>query len=69
MNIKLRLIKNSLDGSRFTFNCKNDNYYYLDAPILADFKLSFESLAPFVCEVLDQAAPLEGCGLYKISGN
>lgn len=36
---------------------------YLGAPILADFELSYEALAPYVCRVLDLAAPLEGAGL------
>jgi len=36
---------------------------YQGAPINADFELSLESLTPYVREVLDQAAPLEGAGL------
>lgn len=35
---------------------------YCGAPIRADFELSYEALAPYVTEVLDKAAALEGAG-------
>lgn len=64
--VDLRWVKNDIEGAHFAFGegRATPALTYLGAPIQADFKLSFESLAPFVTEVLDQAAPLEGAGLH-----
>lgn len=59
--IPLRWIKNDIEGARFAFG--EVAHTYLGAPIQADFKLSLESLAPYVTEVLDLSAPLEGAGV------
>lgn len=60
----LRWVQNDLKGADFTFNQKEDGrWYYLSAPINADFPLSLESLVPYVTQVLDLAAPLEGTGM------
>ena len=61
----LRWVKNDVEGARFAFGGGRASppLTYLGAPIRADFELTFENLAPFVTEVLDQAAPIEGSGL------
>jgi hypothetical protein len=66
-------VKNDEEGAAFAFNQKGDGrWYYLGAPVEADFELSLESLAPWVTKVLDLAAPLEGRGrvvtLVEIKG-
>ena len=62
--IPLKWIKNNLEGSKFAFGSHGcPELTYLGAPINADFELSFEALAPYVTQVLDQAAPLEGAGI------
>ena len=58
--IPLRWIHNDIESARKVFG---PGLTYLGAPIQADFKLSYEALAPYVTEVLDLAAPLEGAGL------
>jgi hypothetical protein len=63
MTIPLRWIKNDVEGSKFTFRYNGTEFTYLGAPINADFELSYESLAPYVVQMLDMSAPLEGCGL------
>jgi hypothetical protein len=63
--IPLRWIKNDLEGAEFAFGGGKVTppLTYLGAPINADFPLSLEALAPYVSQVLDLAAPLEGAGL------
>ena len=61
--IPLRWIKNDIEGAKFAFREEGGHFFYLCAPVRADFKLSFETLAPYVSQVLDLAAPLEGAGL------
>lgn len=61
--IPLRWTKNDQEGAKFAFREEGGNWFYLVAPIQADFKLSYEALAPYVAQVLDLAAPLEGAGL------
>ncbi len=61
--IPLRWIKNDIEGAKFAFRDNGTEFTYLSAPISADFELSYESLAPYVTQVLDMAAPLEGHGL------
>ena len=63
--IPLRWIKNDVANAKIAFGpgrVETPELTYLGAPIHADFELSYESLAPYVTEVLDQAAPLEGSG-------
>jgi hypothetical protein len=52
-------------GAKFAFGGGrvSPELTYLGAPISADFELIYENLAPYMTEVLDQAAPLEGAGL------
>lgn len=64
----LRWINNDLAGAEFAF--RNDPgygplpfHFYSGAPIHADFELTLDNLAPFVTEVLDQAAVIEAAGL------
>jgi hypothetical protein len=61
----LRWVKNDITGAKFAFcgGPTKKELTYLGAPINADFELSYESLAPYVTQVLDLAAPLEGAGL------
>ena len=61
----LRWVKNDVTGARFAFGggSTSPELTYQGAPINADFELSYESLAPYVTQVLDLAAPLEGAGL------
>jgi hypothetical protein len=63
--MSLRWVKNDIEGAKFAFGGGRNTaeFTYLGAPITADFELTYENLAPFVSEVLDQAAPLEGAGL------
>lgn len=61
--IPLRWITNDIEGAKFAFREERGHFFYLCAPVHADFKLSFEALGPFVQQVLDLAAPLEGAGL------
>ena len=61
--IPLRFVKNNITGSRFAFNNNGNSFYYLNATIYADFKLSYESLAQYTTKVLDLASLLEGAGL------
>jgi hypothetical protein len=57
-------VKADVEGAKFAFKTSDDGgMTYLGAPVEADFPLSYESLAPYVAEVLDQAAPIEGAGL------
>lgn len=42
----------------------SSEFTYLGVPLEVDFELTYENLAPFVVEVLDQAALIEGKGLY-----
>jgi hypothetical protein len=62
--IPLRWIKDDIEGAKFAFRQQGSLFFYLNAPVHADFPLSFESLAPYVTRVLDLAAPLEGAGLF-----
>ena len=64
--IPLRVIKNDVEGAKFAFSGgrSSSELTYLGAPIQADFELSYESLAPYVIEVLDKAACLEGVGMF-----
>jgi hypothetical protein len=59
MTPPLRWVKDDVEGAKFAFI----NLTYLGAPIIADFELSYENLAPYVTKVLDLAAPLEGAGV------
>jgi hypothetical protein len=62
--IPLRWVRNDVEGARFAFRQDQaGKFYYLCAPVHADFRLSYESLAPFVQQVLDLAGPLEGAGI------
>lgn len=61
--IPLRWIKNDIEGAKFAFGTVGTSPSYLGAPIHADFELSYENLAPYVTQVLDLTAPLEGAGL------
>jgi hypothetical protein len=61
--IPLLWIKNDLEGARFAFRQEEDLFFYLGAPVQADFPLSYETLAPYVIQVLDLAAPIEGAGI------
>lgn len=63
--IPLRWVKNDIEGAKFAFGGGrvSPELTYLGAPIHADFELSYESLAPYVTQVLDIAASLEGAGL------
>ena len=61
--IPLKWIKNDAQGVNFAFNQKGIHWFYLDAPITADFNINQDSLKPFVTEILNLAAPLEGLGL------
>jgi hypothetical protein len=65
MTVPLRFIHNDLKGAEFAFGPGRYTpaFTYQGAPIHADFELSYEALAPYVTEVLDLAAPLEGAGL------
>jgi hypothetical protein len=63
VTIPLRWIKNDVERARFAFRERGGHFFYLTAPVHADFPLSFDSLAPYVSQVLDLAAPLEGAGL------
>jgi len=63
MTIPLRWIKDDIEGARKVFREEGGRWFYLVAPIHADFRLSHETLAPYVTRVLDLAAPLEGAGL------
>ncbi len=63
MTVPLRWIKNDIEGAKFAFREERGRWFYLVAPVTADFPLSYETLAPFVQQVLDLAAPLEGAGL------
>lgn len=62
--IPLRWVKNDVQGAEFAFGGGRHTppLTYQGAPVLADFELSYEALAPFVSEVLDQAATLEAKG-------
>ena len=62
MTVPLRWIQNDLKGAEFAFR-EGPPITYLGAPVVADFPLSLEALAPYVTQVLDLAAPLEGAGL------
>lgn len=64
-DIPLRWVQNNIEGAKFAFGAgrTTPELTYRGAPIRADFPLSYEALAPFVTEVLDQAAPLEGAGI------
>lgn len=63
--IPTRWIKNDVANAKIAFGPgrATSEFTYLGAPISADFELSYENLAPYVTEVLDQAAPLEGAGV------
>lgn len=65
MTISLRWIKNDVENAKIAFGPGrfSPEFTYLGAPIQADFELTYENLAPYVTEVLDQAGPLEGSGL------
>jgi hypothetical protein len=54
-NIKLRWIHNNTGDAKKCFGGGRyaSEFTYLGAPILADFELSYENLAPYVTEVLD----------------
>lgn len=60
--VPLRWINNDIEGAKFAFDDEAP-HTYCGAPINADFELTLENLAPYVTEVLNQAAPLEGAGL------
>lgn len=64
-NIPLRWVENNVSGAKFAFGGgrSSPEFTYLGAPISADFSLSYENLAPYVGEVLNLAAPLEGAGV------
>ncbi len=64
-SVRLRWVKNDVKAAQAVFGGgkTTPELTYLGAPILADFALSYESLAPYVTAVLDLAAPLEGAGL------
>lgn len=63
--ISLRWVKNDIEGSKFAFGGgrSSPEFTYCGAPIQADFELTYESLVPYLCEVLDKAACLEGTGV------
>jgi hypothetical protein len=63
--IALRWVGNTFEGAVLAFGPgrSSPELTYLGAPILADFALSYESLAPYVTAVLDQASALEGADL------
>ncbi len=63
--MELRWVGNDVRGAQFAFGAGRDSpeLTYRGASISADFPLSYEALAPYVSEVLDQAAALEGAGL------
>jgi hypothetical protein len=59
----LHWIANDRTGAAFAFG-DEPPHTYQGAPISADFDLTLENLAPYTTAVLDQAAPLEGAGLF-----
>ena len=63
--IPLRWVKNDIEGAKFAFGGgpTTQELTYFGAPISADFELSYENLAPYVTDVLDIAASLEGAGV------
>lgn len=65
MSIPLRWVKNDAESAEKAFGPGRVTpaFTYLGAPIQADFELTYANLAPYVTEVLDQAAPLEGAGV------
>lgn len=48
--------------AKFAFQVSANGARYLGAPVITDFPVTYESLAPYVQRVLDLAAPLEGSG-------
>lgn len=64
-DIPLRWIKNDIVGAKYAFGegRVTSEFTYLGAKINADFELTYENLAPYVSEVLDLAAPIEGAGV------
>jgi hypothetical protein len=62
--IPLRWIKNTAEYAEKCFGEGKTPFTYCEAPIQADFTLTYENLAPYVTKILDKAAPLEGAGLY-----
>lgn len=62
-HIPLRWVENNVEGAKYAFGGSTPELTYSGAPIHADFELNYENLAPYVREVLDQAAPIEAAGL------
>lgn len=64
-DIPLRWVKDDVEGARFAFGGGRvtPEFTYLGAPIQADFELTYENLAPYVTEVLNQAQPFLSAGL------
>lgn len=53
--IPLRWVQNDRKGAEFAFRQNDDGAFtFFGVPIQADFKLSYDSLAPYVTSVLDQ---------------
>jgi hypothetical protein len=57
---------NTTHAAKIVFGggCVSHELTYLGVPIEADFELTYENLAPYVTQVLDLAAPIEGCGNF-----
>lgn len=62
---RLRLVSNDVANAKMVFGGgrSTPEFTYLGAPLHVDFELTYENLAPFVTEVLDQAALTEAAGL------
>ena len=62
--IPLRWVTNDVKGAEYAFRSNNaQGFTYSGAPVSTDFPTSFETLAPYTTQVLDQAALLESAGL------
>lgn len=70
--IPLRWVKNDVEAAKTFFGPGRTTpaLTYSGAPIEADFPLTYEALAPYVHEILNQAAPIEAAegfvGLVEI---